>query len=270
MGVVPYAQMVSLGSSFAAGPGVEPVVDKAAMRSGRNYAHLVATRLGATLVDATVSGATTATILHQRQRVTTRVFAPQIESVHAGTDLVTVTAGGNDLGYLGGVLGTALLGHLAGWWLSRPVANLIRGRRVLKPVTQEQQEAATDGLVRIVEGVRARAPEARVVLVDYLPIFTDLTTGRTGVPMTGSEMEHFRGVAASLSAAYAEASRRSGADLVPASVYGHDHGAGSPEPWVNVLRVKALGSSFHPTAAGMQAVADAILGHLATTDPEAS
>ena len=82
------------------------------MRSGRNYAHLVAVRLGASLVDATVSGATTATILDQPQRVTRRVFAPQIASVHAATDLVTVTAGGNDLGYLGGVLLTALLGQL--------------------------------------------------------------------------------------------------------------------------------------------------------------
>ena len=49
-----YAQMVALGSSFAAGPGVEPVLDRSAMRSGRNYAHLVADALGAVLVDATL------------------------------------------------------------------------------------------------------------------------------------------------------------------------------------------------------------------------
>src|ERR1700712_3761348 len=84
-------QMVALGSSFAAGPYLDPVVDRAAMRSGRNYAHLVAATLDADLVDATVSGATTATILQERQRVALRVFAPQIESVHAETDLVTVT-----------------------------------------------------------------------------------------------------------------------------------------------------------------------------------
>lgn len=267
---MPYEQMVALGSSFAAGPGVEPILDKAAMRSERNYAHLVAKRLGATLVDATVSGATTATILDKTQRATTRVFAPQIESVHAAADLVTVTAGGNDLGYLGGVLGTALLGQLGRWRLSRPLADLIRGRRVLRPVTPEQQEAATDGLVRIVNGVRGRAPQARVLLVDYLPVFGDSTTAGPGVPLTQSELEHFRGVAAALSAAYAEAARRTGADLVPASVYRSSHEAGSPDPWVNVLRLKALASSFHPTPAGMQAMADAILEHLTTVDTEAS
>lgn len=263
---VPYAQMVSLGSSFAAGPGVEPVLDRAARRSGRNYAQLVADRLGATLVDATVSGATTATILHTPQRLAMRSFPPQIESVHAGADLVTVTVGGNDLGYLGGVLMTALIGQLGSPRLIRPVVSRLLARRVLPLVTPEQKAAATDGLVSIVEGVRARAPQARVVLVDYLPLFTDSTTHGPGVPLTAAEVAHFRGVAAELSTSFAEASRRTGADLVPASVFGPSHGAGSPVPWVNVLRLRSMASSFHPTLAGMQAVADAILNQLASPD----
>jgi lysophospholipase L1-like esterase len=236
------------------------------MRSGRNYAHLVATRLDASLVDATVSGATTTTILQQPQRVMTRVFAPQIESVHAETDLVTVTVGGNDLGYLGGVILTALLGRFGRWRLTRRLADRIRSSRALRPVTPEQKEAVTDGMVRIVNEVRERAPRARVVLVDYLPVFTGSTTTQTGVPLTTAEIGHFRAVAADLSAAYAEASRRTGAELVPASAYDQSHGAGSPVPWINGLRVSALASSFHPTLAGMQAVAEAILDQLATVE----
>jgi lysophospholipase L1-like esterase len=260
--------MVGLGSSFAAGPGLEPVLDRAAGRSGRNYAQLVSARLGATLVDATVAGATTATILHQPQRVMRRVFRPQIESVHPDTDLVTVTAGGNDLGYLSSVLLTALIGGLGRWRLSRPVANLVRGRRVLRPVTPEQQTAATDGLASILQEVRARAPQARVVLVDYLPLFTDSTDSGPGVPLTAAELAHFRGVARSLSQAYEDASRRTGADLVPASAYDQSHGAGSPDPWVSALRVRTIGSSFHPTLAGMHAVADAVLEQLETAQAQ--
>ncbi|OZC95446.1 hypothetical protein CH275_27110 [Rhodococcus sp. 06-235-1A] len=105
--------MVALGSSFAAGPGIEPVVDDKAMRSGRNYAHLVAEDLGAALPDATVSGATTATILDKKQRVSTTRFAPQIDAVRTSTDLVTITAGGNDLGYLGALLGCAAANRVA-------------------------------------------------------------------------------------------------------------------------------------------------------------
>jgi hypothetical protein len=46
-----YRKIIALGSSFAAGPGIEPIEDTNAMRSSRNYAHLLADRLGANLVD---------------------------------------------------------------------------------------------------------------------------------------------------------------------------------------------------------------------------
>src|SRR3569623_115027 len=63
-----YHHLVALGSSFAAGPGIEPVADAGAMRAARNYPHLLAERLGAELTDLTVSGATTGTILSKAQR----------------------------------------------------------------------------------------------------------------------------------------------------------------------------------------------------------
>ena len=61
--------LAALGSSFAAGPGIEPFADKRAWRSSPNYAHLLADRLGCDLTDLTVSGATTATILERPQRM---------------------------------------------------------------------------------------------------------------------------------------------------------------------------------------------------------
>jgi hypothetical protein len=63
MSIRQYRHVASLGSSFAAGPGIGPVADRAARRSARNYPHLLAARLGAGLTDLTVSGATTATII---------------------------------------------------------------------------------------------------------------------------------------------------------------------------------------------------------------
>ena len=159
-------------------------------------------------------------------------------------------------------MSTAVLGAASRWPLVRLVASGIRRRRELPRITPEQQEAATDGLVRIVAGIRSRAPRARVVLVDYLPVFTDDSVTGPQVPLTAAEIGHFRQVAQKLSAAFAEASRRSGADLVPASGYPNRHGAGSEVPWVTGLRLRALASSFHPTLAGMHAVADAVLDRL--------
>ena len=65
------SRYVALGSSMAAGPGIRPSAPGAPFgsgRSARNYAHLVAERLGLDLVDVTFSGATTANVLAERQR----------------------------------------------------------------------------------------------------------------------------------------------------------------------------------------------------------
>ena len=95
--------IAALGSSFAAGPTLEPVDDIQAMRSTRNYPHLLANALGAHLVDLTVSGATTANILHTpQQTMTGREFAPQLNGVPFDADLVTITAGGNDIQFIAG------------------------------------------------------------------------------------------------------------------------------------------------------------------------
>ena len=65
-------------------------------RSAVNYAHLVAARLSYDLVDVTFSGATTAHVLSERQRGA----PPQIDALTGAEDLVTVTIGGNDAGYV--------------------------------------------------------------------------------------------------------------------------------------------------------------------------
>jgi lysophospholipase L1-like esterase len=164
--MVAYRHVVALGSSFAAGPGSDPVVDRAAMRSGRNYAHLLADRLGAKLTDLTVSGATTATLLERPQRTLRgKRFPPQVDGIPADADLVTVTAGGNDLGYVGGMMRAALAGRLRARLLTRPIGGLV-GRNAVPAATDADVERATSGLARVVEAARTRAPGARAVLVD--------------------------------------------------------------------------------------------------------
>lgn len=57
--------IAALGSSFAAGPGIEPIVDKAARCSSNNYPHLTAAALDAKLTDLTSSGATLLKVLSE-------------------------------------------------------------------------------------------------------------------------------------------------------------------------------------------------------------
>lgn len=102
------SSIAALGSSYAAGPGIPPIEDVAAMRSGANYAHLLAQRLGARLTDLTVSGATTETILDAPQTAWNGLrIPPQIGGLPADAELVTLTAGGNDLGFIGAAMAAA-------------------------------------------------------------------------------------------------------------------------------------------------------------------
>ena len=246
----------ALGSSFAAGPGISPIVDVHAMRSGRNYPHVLAELLGAQLTDATVSGATTSTILDTPQQTMTGVqLPPQLQSLPQSADLVTVTAGGNDLGYAGSMLFTAWNEVQPGG----PIAEMMRADfadGIPTPGAQDIRRAVA-GLTGIVERARTRAPKARVLLVDYLTVIGDRTAPGPGIPFEREHIDAFRAIQSALEIAYATAAEQSGAELVTVSHASRDHALGSDDPWVSPFAqgLKETGGSFHPNATGMAAVA---------------
>ncbi|TQS44002.1 SGNH/GDSL hydrolase family protein [Cryptosporangium phraense] len=248
-----YRHVVALGSSFAAGPGIPPVVDAAAGRSGANYAHLFADAIGARLTDLTVSGATTATVLDQPQRVGRTTFPPQLSGVPEDADLVTVTVGGNDLGYLQTMLRLAWANQFQRRWWTRAAGNrLARG-----PVPVADPDIVVGGLTAIVDAVHERAPGARVVLVDYLTLLEE----KTVPPFTDVQHRALRALGRRVSGAFAVAAQATGAGLVQASVLSAGHGVGTAEPWVNgfVPSTRRATSAFHPNAAGMRAIADELV-----------
>lgn len=253
--------VAALGSSFAAGPTLAPVADRAAMRSALNYPHRLAAAIGADLVDLTVSGATIATILDRPQVIAPRVqFPPQIDGLPAAADLVTVTAGGNDLRYIGSMLATAWRRHHP----AAPITAMLgRDHPEIAVPTAASVEAVADGLARIVDRARTRAPGARVVLVDYLTVL-DLDSRSATAAFTGAELAAFRDLQDALERAFRRAADRSGAALVAVSEVSRGHGIGSAEPWVNdfIPEVRRTPGSFHPTAAGMAATAAAVIASL--------
>jgi lysophospholipase L1-like esterase len=262
--MAPYQHIAALGSSFAAGPGIDPIIDQAAMRSGRNYPRLLAAQLGARLTDLTVSGATTATVLREPQTTMdgTR-FAPQIEGLPADADLVTVTAGGNDLRYIGSMLYTA-------WRKADPDSPFLQLIAIefedgIPDPSDADVQATADGLARIVTEARTRAPGARVLLVDYLTVLCDASAGLDEWFAPG-EVRAFRRLEACLLDAYRAAAAQAGAELFRASALSAGHSVGTAEPWVCGLQtdLRLIAGSFHPNAAGMRAVADGIARHLAT------
>jgi hypothetical protein len=257
------AVYVALGSSFASGPGIDPILDAGCGRSGSNYAHLAAERLGYALVDASCGGATVDDILERRQVLLSGgSVPPQIEALVPGAELVTITVGGNDVEYLLTLLRCSYTVDPAS---APPGAGAFFGT----PVDPVAVDAALAGLPaklgRLVSVVRERAPRARVVLVDYLTVLPD--DGRcAALPMSAEDLRFCAGIGRRLEAATAEAARASGAEVVAASEISRDHTVCSPEPWVTGWEFGDLVAGgvapYHPNAAGMRAVADLLVDHL--------
>lgn len=233
--------------------------DSAAMRSTRNYAHLLAEHLDARLVDLSVSGATTDNIVRTEQISPTGTrFGPQIDKLPAEADVVTVTAGGNDLQYIGFMLAAAWRQHAP----ASPIAKLVAGM-VSDPVpdpTIADIERTADGLVVVVDEVRERAPRARIVLVDYLTAVGDRTVAGHDVPFPAADLAKARRIQAAVRDAHLVAADRSGAELFSASSFSEAHALGDAAPWVFgfFTDLNRIGASFHPNAEGMAAVAEGL------------
>ena len=239
------------------------MVEPAAGRSGRNYAHLVAADRGLDLVDVSYSGATTAHVLDTPQNDA----PPQLEALTPDTALVTITVGGNDLEYVGTFLRGSFLNTIAkpATIFGRRIANRIRAR-----VSYLKDEAAyqtvADALTTVVERARERSPEARIMLVDYLSLVGPATRPRLDVPLNEEQLPSIAMMADGLAASFAKAAAATGADLIAASAASRDHAIGSAEPWTTgfTMLPPTLGGfvPYHPNAAGMRAVADLILDQL--------
>ncbi len=247
---------VALGSSMAAGPGILPRDKKAPLRAGRsavNYPHLVARRLGLDLVDVTYSGATTAHVLTDRQNDE----PPQVSALDGSDALVTVTIGGNDVGYVPMLTAAGLPQALR----SVPVLGG-RLRELLDPSARDRALVAVgESLKEVGRTVRRRAPRARVLFVDYLTLLPP--AGGDASPLSGADAALGRRVAATLERLTSEAAAETGCEVVRVSDTSREHHAWSADPWTTKpsrFGVPIPGRPFpsHPNAAGMRAVADLV------------
>ncbi|RDH77305.1 SGNH/GDSL hydrolase family protein [Mycolicibacterium moriokaense] len=252
---------VALGSSMAAGPGIRPRDKQAPRRAGRsmaNYPHLVARRLGLDLVDVTYSGATTAEVLAERQYDA----PPQVSALDGSEALVTVTIGGNDVGYIPLLTAAALPSALR----SVPVLGGTL-RELLDPAARDRALVLLEASLHSVgRAVRERAPRARVLFVDYLTVLPP--AGEDASPLSGADAALGRRIAATLERLTAEAAAATGCDVVRAADASREHHAWSADPWTTKpsrcgLPIPGRPFPAHPNAAGMRAVADLIIEQVA-------
>ena len=248
-------QFVAMGSSFAAGIGLGarvPGSPIACMRTINSYPQQLAHLLHLPIVDVSSSGATTRHILHGGQYFQ----RAQLDALGPATKLVTITSGGNDVGYVGDL--SFMAGRraptFAGWMMRR----LWRGPR---PAEARDYAAVRRDLVAVLEEVRRRSPAARVVMITYPTILPPSGTCQR-LNLSEDEVATMRDVGNRLAEATAAAAAQSGALLVDMHRLGTGHHACAPEPWVNGWN-KAQGTPFHPTLLGARETAAAVAAALA-------
>jgi lysophospholipase L1-like esterase len=256
---------VALGDSFAAGPFIPLPQGRPSgcVRSTGNYPTLLAEALDAAeFTDVSCSGAVIAN-LTTAQRVVLGSNPPQFEALRPDTDLVTVSIGGNDIGFLDMVL---TCGRLS---FSDPLGAPCRQQATAGGTDHyaERVLVTAPKLAAALRGIRERSPDATVMLVSYLRMLPPTGGCWPLVPIARGDVPYLDGIHQQLNAMLAEQAQANGALFVDsyAISLGHDMCQLPGMKWVEGVIPTQPASPVHPNARGMQAVAELALDTLTTS-----
>jgi lysophospholipase L1-like esterase len=218
---------VALGDSYASGVGAGNYISSSGScdRSPNAYSALwAAAHAPASYTSVACSGATTSTVI-----------SSQLSALSSSTTLVSVTIGGNDVGFSSIMETCALQGTSA----------------CVSAVQTAENKAQTTlpGLLNTVyTDIRSHAPSAKVVVLDY-PVFYQLGTFCVGLSDTSHAKidEGINLLDGILSTAAAQHGFTFGDVRSP--FVGHQLCA-SGTNWLHSLNFLDITESYHPTAAG--------------------
>jgi lysophospholipase L1-like esterase len=253
---------VALGDSYAAGPGIPNVVHSACQRSDHNYPSLVAdARHFSSFRDASCSGARTIDMTQSQQTNPYTFVPPQFDALGPDARLVSVTIGGNDIGFSGIVTTCVGLGLL------NPFG---------APCRDHYTQGGTDALAAdvaamapkiaaVLQGIHQRSPKAKVLVVGYIDILPVTGPGCWPfLPIAMGDFSYLRGVEEELNQMLASQAAGNGATFVDtySPTIGHDLCQDIGVRWVEGLVPTSPAAPVHPNVLGMQAAAAAVLSAL--------
>jgi hypothetical protein len=250
------ANYVALGDSYAAGPLIpNPVLPLGCLKSDHNYPHLAAPGIGLTLRDASCSGATTVDMTNPQNVEPDGPNPPQFNSLNAETTVVSLTIGGNDIGFSEVAQSCITLNPFSHPCLDRYDAG---GVDQLKA----RIEATAPKVAAVLAGIRSRSPAAKIYVVNYPAIFPETGSGCwPQMPLGFQDVPYLRSTEQRLDSMLATQAAATGATLVNwynASI-GHDACKGGSTRWVEPLVPGELAAPIHPNKAGMEGAAKALL-----------
>ncbi len=248
----------ALGDSFAAGPLIpNPLAPLGCLKSSNNYGRIAQRTLAfPEYADATCSGARTDHMTAPQNVSPGGPNPPQLNSLSADTRLVTLTIGGNDIGF----------SDLAQDCVSvLPFGSPCRDRytRGGDQITA-RINATAPKVDAVLDGIRARSPGARVLVVNYSAIFPHSGNGCwPRMPVAPADVRWLREKHTQLNAMLASQAAANGATIVDvygASV-GRDACAGSGTRWVEPYIPGNAAAPLHPNQRGMQAMAAMVVAN---------
>lgn len=220
-------QYVALGDSYASGVGAGNYLDSGACkRSANAYPELYASANGATLDFQACSGAKTTDVINN-----------QLGTLSSSTSLVSITIGGNDLGFTD-VMQTCVTGSDE------------QCREAVAQGKMNAQNVLPGYLHNVYSAVKNKAPHAHVVVLGYPHmyqpggncLFAPSDTARGYVNQGADVLDQvIKDVASADGVTFAD---------VRSSFSGHE--VCSADPWLNGVNLNNLDESFHPNAAGQQ------------------
>jgi lysophospholipase L1-like esterase len=263
-GQVPVQRYVALGDSYAAGPLVPiPTGEPAGcLRSNRNYPSVVAETLGvADFHDVSCSGATTEHITGP-QSVPLGKNPPQLDALSADTELVTVSIGGNDIGFGDIVTECAERSPL------QPTGSACKDHYTAGGTDQlaRRIDEAAPKVAGVLAAIDERSPDARVLLVGYPAILPDEGPGCFPVvPFSPGDVAYLREVEKGLNAMLADEAAAAGTGFVDTYTPSIGHDACQPPgtKWIEGLVPTAPAAPVHPNALGMKEIGGMVVDVLA-------
>jgi lysophospholipase L1-like esterase len=229
---------VALGDSYSSGLGAGDLIASSGScdRSSNAYPALWASaNQPASFVSVACAGATTSDVL-----------AAQVAALSSATTLVSVTIGGNDVGF-SSIMETCVL-HSTSSCVSAISAS-----------EAEMTSQLPGKLDSVLAAIAARAPGARVVVLDY-PHLYDLARSSGCIGLSSTDRMDLNQAADLLDGQiHAAAARHSDvfADVRPAFAA---HEICDSGRWLHAVNIFDLSESYHPTAAGQSGGYYPVLG----------
>lgn len=242
----------ALGDSYSSAAGVLPVVPDApaqCLRSTRNYAHVIAGRIGADLTDVTCSGAETSDFFSSQFDG----VAPQLRALGKRTQLATMSIGGNDNGVFTGAIEKCGAAAATTGGTGSPCRNQY-GSEFVDTI----RTSTYPNLQRAFAAVHRRAPNADVAVLGYPWILPPKVGCFPQMPVAKGDVPYLRNLEATLNRVVQKAATQNGLTYVDFSKVseGHDACQAIGTRWIEPVVGGTNPVVVHPNAFGERRMAD--------------